>query len=810
MRRILAALLALGLAAAHAGAAPAGDFLHWRGPKQTGEITGANLPDTFDLDAVGQGGLLWKTRVGGRSAPLLMDGKLFILNGFDNRLPTEGERVSCLDAQSGKVLWEHKFNVYHADVVTSRLGWTTIAADPRTRRIYTHTTAGALVCFDTAGKIVWQRQLTEEFGRFTGYGGRIVSPVYDSGLVIVAIVNSSWGDMARGSNRFLAFDANTGAVEWIGEPNPLVNKGTYQSTPVVAVIGGQRLLIAGGSDGSLHAMKVRTGERVWSYLFGAGAINPSPVVDGNLVYGAHGEENPEGGSLGRVVCVDGSKVDAKTKKPKLVWEYRRSNRFGLSHPALADGRLYVPDDSSELFCFNAKTGKLLWRYKYGTTPRGAPVIIDNKLYVFDVNAKLSVLKLRGDEEPDPAEVQEYTFRLPEGEVGFNETHGTPIAADGRMYFTTTFDTYCVGTPQPKPGKPFALELGAETPFDPNAKPAGLRVTPFEAHAKPGDAVLLTAIPIDANGRDLKPAGDAKAEWSIAAPPAPKLAAPKGGGPPVPTGPAKDKDAAPPAPKTPPPAPPLLKAELKPEGFTATVTLDKTPGQAGYVGVKVGELTARARIRAVPQLPYTNDFEKIPVGAAPGGWVNAQGKFVVKQLPDGSKVLSKVNTDGRPPIARANGYITAPSATGYRVECDLYATEVLNKLPDMGTVVDRYTLVLDGKTDPDTKKRAVRIASWDARPRVDKRVPFQWMPDTWYRTKLVVTFTDKTALVKAKVWPKSEMEPAEWTVEYEDASPNREGAAAVYGYVSNSSTTNNVTTPGSEIYYDNLSVAPNGK
>ncbi len=797
------ALAVIGLLAAVAPA-PAADYLHWRGPNQTGEVTGAGLPAAFDVGEVGKDNLVWKASVGGRSAPLLMGGKLFVLNGFDNRKPTEGERVSCLDAATGKVAWEHKFNVYHADVVTSRLGWTTLAGDPANNRVYTHTTAGALVCFDTAGKVVWERQLTEEFGRFTGYGGRIVSPVFDSGLVIVAIVNSSWGDNARGSNRFLAFDGATGQVAWISDPDPVTNKGTYQSTPVVAVIGGQRLLIAGGASGALHAMKIRTGERVWSYSFSSGAINPSPVVDGNLVYGAHGEENLEGGPLGRVVCVDAANVNPATKRPKLVWEYKRSNRFGLSHPALADGRLYVPDDSSELFCFNAKTGKLLWREKYGTTSRGAPLIADGKLYVFDVNAKLTVLTLNGDSPPDAAKTQEYRFRLPPGEAGFNETQGTPIAAGGRLYFTTSFDTYCIGSPEEKPAPPFALKLAAETPFDPAAKPAGLRVFPYEVTTKPTGTATFKVVPVDANGRDLPAPADFKTEWAIVGPVVPKAAvglAPKGKDA-APGGKDGATGAAPPAGATPPATPPLLKGVLKADGVNAGVTLDPTPGQGGYVEVKAAGLSARARVRVVPQVPYMNDFEKVPVGGAPGGWVNAQGKFVVKQLADGSKVLSKVNTDGRPPITRANGYITLPDAAGYTVECDLYATMVLDKLPDMGVVVNRYTLVVDGKTDPESGKRTVRIASWDARPRVNKVVPYDWQPDTWYTAKLVVALSDKTAVIKAKVWPRGTPEPEAWTVEYEDVSPNRSGAAAVYGYVSN----NNVG-PGSEIYYDNLKVIP---
>ncbi len=795
-------LLSLGASGLLAGLALAGDWIHWRGPEQTGHAKEPAVPETFDITTAGKGNLIWKTDVGGRSAPLLMGDRLYSINAFDPGLPTEGERVTCFDANTGKVLWHYKVNVYHAEVVTSRLGWTTLTADPEAGRIYAHTTAGALLCLDKDGKLVWERHLTEEFGRFTGYGGRIVSPIYDSGLVMCGMINSSWGDMARGANRFIAFDAKTGEVVWITEPTPGVNFGTYQSTPVIAVINGQRLMIAGGAGGVVFAVKVRTGEVMWTYSFAAGAVNPSPVVDGNYVYAAHGEENPEGGPIGRVICLDASKIDPKTKKPTLVWEFCKGNRFGLAHPALADGKLYVPDDGSELFCFDAKKGpggpkkdKPLWKYKYGTVARGAPLVNGNRLYIFDVNAKLAVLKLNGNSEPDDTETEEYNFRLPEGATGFCETHSTPIAANGRLYFNTQFDTYCIGGPNSKVTEPKYKPLPPETPYDENAAPVGIRIFPFEKHVKPGETVELTVKYLDANGREVKAPANPDVKWDFPMPPK------------TPTG----------------LQPPKLAAELKPSGSTTSLTIPKLPpSQQGYVSATVNGLAGRARIRVVPQIPYKQDFEKIPEGAPPSGWVNTTGKYFVKKLPDGSKVLSKVNTDGRIPIARANGYITAPTATDYTIAADLMSTEVDGKLPDMGVVANRYTFVVDGKKDPDFGTRTVRLVSWEARPRVNKVVSFDWKPSTWYSVKLRVDQKEKTAVVHGKIWERGKPEPEAWTVEYEDPSPNREGAAAVYGYISNIRVVDekegdNPTAPkggkatvGSEIYYDNVTITPNSK
>ena len=755
----------------------AADWIHWRGPEQTGLSREKDLPDSFDPNAKpGDGGVVWKQPFGGRSAPLVMKGRLYTISGYDMAKPTEGERVMCFNAETGEKQWEQRFNVFHTDIVSSRLGWTTLTADPEKEYVYCHTTAGFVTCYDRDGKEVWKRQLTEEFGRVTGYGGRIVSPIFDSGLVIVGMVSSGWGDQARGANRFVAFDGANGNVVWWTE-TPDAIKGTYYSNPVIAVINGQRQFVTGGADGYVHGFKVRTGERLWSYEFSAGVVNPSPVVAGNLVYIGHGEENPEGGPIGRVICLDVGQVDPKTREPKLVWEQKGlAKRFGLASPALADGRLYMADDASELYCFDAKTGKVLWREKYGTVSRGAPLIADNKLYVFDVNAEMTIFGLNGNKAPDI--LDEIPFRRTTGR-GFVETHGTPIAVNGKLYFLTQDALYCVGNTEKKAAGSAAYKpLAEEPPAKPDARPAALRIYPADVLAKPGETIQLEVKFLDANGREVPAPADAKVEWALPLPPK------------APTG----------------AQPPALTGEVKGAGAKATVVTGKLPKQQGYVTAKLGELAARCRVRVPGQVPYADDFEKTPAGAGPSGWVNASPtKYVVADV-SGTKVLSKTNTDSRPPFARANGYITAPSAADYTIEADVLGTEVRGKFPDMGVVNARYTLILDGKSDSPNGKRQARVVSWEARPRVNQAAEFDWQPNQWYRVKLTVEPSAGT--VRAKVWKKGDAEPADWLIDFKDPSPNREGAAAVYAYISDPSISEE--NPGSNVYFDNVTITPNAK
>jgi hypothetical protein len=192
---------------------------------------------------------------------------------------------------------------------------------------------------------------------------------------------------------------------------------------------------------------------------------------------------------------------------------------------------------------------------------------------------------------------------------------------------------------------------------------------------------------------------------------------------------------------------------------------------------------------------------VPDGAVPGGWVNTQGKYLVKEL-DGNKVLFKVNNNPRPPVARAYAYITGPQSTGYTIECDIMGVEKKGKLPDAGVLANRYTLYLDGKEDANGK-RTLRLIAWEALPRIDQGVEFDWKSGVWYRVKLSIEVGDKTATIRGKAWERDQKEPEKWMIDFKDPLPTTEGAAALYGYITNAEAEN----PGSEIYYDNVVVTP---
>jgi hypothetical protein len=195
---------------------------------------------------------------------------------------------------------------------------------------------------------------------------------------------------------------------------------------------------------------------------------------------------------------------------------------------------------------------------------------------------------------------------------------------------------------------------------------------------------------------------------------------------------------------------------------------------------------------MPPLPIKQDFQNVPEGRTPGGWINAAGKFAVVSH-EGGKVLQKLANNSNPLLARAHTYLTVPETKDYVIEADVMGARKGNDLPDVGIVNSRYTLLLDGN------KQRLRICSWEALPRVDHRIDFAWKEGQWYRMKLAVT---PEGVIRGKVWPRDETEPRAWTIEFTDPIPNREGSPALYGYATGILDDGQ---PGAAAYFDNVSV-----
>ena len=285
------------------------NWASWRGPEHNGISRETNLPDDWSLEP--KKNVAWTSTVGGRATPIIMNGKVFLncrtQNDFTDPVDkvNSREQVICWDLKTGKELWRDQFNVFQTDIPSPRVGWASMCGDEETGYVYMHSVCGLFRCYTSDGDIVWEHSLTEEYGKISGYGGRTQTPIIDEDRVIVSYLAANWGETKGPGplHYYYAFDKKTGALQWVSAPGGKPQDTNY-SVPMVAVINGQRQLIGGNSDGAVYGFNARTGKPIWQFRMSRRGLNSSPVVDGNLVYISHGEDNIDNNDFGRIQCIE--------------------------------------------------------------------------------------------------------------------------------------------------------------------------------------------------------------------------------------------------------------------------------------------------------------------------------------------------------------------------------------------------------------------------------------------------------------------------------------------------------------------------
>ena len=700
---------------AHGTRVALGDWPESRGPHRDGRSDEKGLIDTWALN--GQN-FLWRAPYGGRSAPVVMGNRVYVQNpaGLGESLQ---ERVMALDADTGKVVWEYKFNVFQSDVPPHRVGWASPAADPETGNIYVMGVGATVIALNKDGKLLWDRSIGEEFAAFTTHGGRTTSPLIDGDLVIVSAAISSWGTGASRQHRFVALDKRTGDIIWIASPGGRPYDTNY-AAPLIATINGMRLLISGSGDGGVYAMKPQTGEKVWGAVIAKRAINTGVAVAGNIVIISHGDENLDVNELGMIGAIDGSQTgDIKTTR----WA-QKGDQFGFSSPVIDGNRVYQIENGSRLKAYDVETGKPLWTQTLGTIQKAPLVLADGKLYVGTESGKFFIVRPGVDRAQILSAVE-----LPlskDDNAGQSAGLPEPVFAGaaisrGRIFFVSTGGVYAIGAKTAT--RPTGTAVDEPAAIGEGA-PAWVQVSPTELVLKPGQAVKLHAKLFDAKGRFLR--DETGATWSL-------------------TG---------------------LKGAVAPDG---TFTPDAaTPEQAGTIKATVGAIAGEARARVVRPLPWTETFESMADGSVPPGWIIVGTAKTSVATIDGQKALSKAPDNTI--FKRYRAFVGDVNLSNYTIEADVRATTRRRQMSDLGVTAQRYSLVIYGNA------QQIKIEPWEPETHRSAVAPFEWKADAWYHLKLrVENMPDGKVRARGKAWPVGQTEPEAWTIEKIDPIGNHKGA-----------------------------------
>ena len=349
MLRTWLSLAAVVYAFVGSAAVRADDWPQWMGPQRDNVWRETGLVDTLPA----QPKIVWRSPVaGGYSGPAVAGGKVYVtdyvtadnvkVDNFDRKSFTGTERLLCLDAKSGDLLWfkEHpeKYSISYP-------------AGPRSTplvhggKVYTQGAEGQLACFDAAtGEMVWFKSLKQTYQTKAALWGYASQPLIDGNKLIV---------IAGGAgSHCVALNKDTGVEIWrVGTA-----KEQGYSPPLIIQQAGVRQLVLCSPE-AVYAVDPETGKVLWSqeYEGSNGSIIMTPIHHGNHLFVA-GYDNKN------------LMLELATDKPGAKTLWRDVEKHALSpvnvQPFLMDGKVYGVDQGGELRCIDLPSGKIQW-----TTPQ---------------------------------------------------------------------------------------------------------------------------------------------------------------------------------------------------------------------------------------------------------------------------------------------------------------------------------------------------------------------------------------------------------------------------------------------------------
>lgn len=240
------------------------DWPQFRGINRDSRVTGFKAPSKWPVEL----NQVWKIQVGtGDATPVLLANRMFL-----NTRQGDNEIVLCIDALTGKEIWR---NEYPSVAVTGPAG---SHPGPRSTpalsdgRVITFGAAGILSCLDAnTGKVLWRKDNPESAWPqfFTA-----MSPLVAENLCIVQTGSKDKGQV-------VAYDLKTGNEKWKWNGDG----PAYASPSVMTTGGKKQLIVQTEKNlVALDLMKGDLLWQVATPAQQRFYNSSSPYIDGNIIY----------------------------------------------------------------------------------------------------------------------------------------------------------------------------------------------------------------------------------------------------------------------------------------------------------------------------------------------------------------------------------------------------------------------------------------------------------------------------------------------------------------------------------------------
>jgi len=369
--RVMTVVLALGLWSSHASA----QWTQWGGPNQDFMAKSKGLSESWSEEGPER---VWERDLGeGYSAILVDGGRLYTMYR-----PGDQEAVVCLDAKTGKTIWEHKYDSKPDENHVKEFG-----SGPRATplivgdRIFTIGVSGTMHCLNKEdGTVYWNKELWADpkFGGTRLNHGYSSSPVAYKDMVI-ALVGG------EGSS-IVAFDQATGEVIWKKHDF----KNSY-STPRIIELDGRDHMVTFMAQ-EIVGLDPEDGALKWRYeignQYGQNVCLPSWDDDTNTLFFS----TNQAGARGLKLTPKGDDVETEE-----LWKTRKIQLYHVTSVNVGDWVFGTTGGGAPHFfaAINMKSGKIAWR-KRGFS-KATLVYADGRFIVLDQNGQLGLVTATPEE-----------------------------------------------------------------------------------------------------------------------------------------------------------------------------------------------------------------------------------------------------------------------------------------------------------------------------------------------------------------------------------------------------------------------------
>ena len=383
------------------GPARADDWPQWLGPNRDGISNEKGLLKQWP--AAGPA-LAWKaTGMGSGFSGVVIVGDTIFTQG--DKGPKN--HVIALHRESGKILWETPLGKSGAP------GWGGFAG-PRCLPtiegglLFALAQYGEFACLDAkSGQIKWQKDLVKDFGGQLQEWGYSSMALVD-GENVILVPGGKQGNV-------VALKKATGDLVWQTKD---LTDAVHYSSPIVAVVGGVRQYIQ-LTDSNVAGIAADDGRILWKVRRkGATAVIPTPLFHDDHVYVTSGYG--AGCNLFKIGAADG--------KFSAVQVY--ANKVMVNHHGgviRVGDHVYGYSDGKGWTCQEFKSGKAVWQNKE-KLGKGSIAYADGRLYLRGEDGKGTVALIDASAE---GYTERGRFNPPDRSDKNSWPH--PVISGGRLY-----------------------------------------------------------------------------------------------------------------------------------------------------------------------------------------------------------------------------------------------------------------------------------------------------------------------------------------------------------------------------------------